>query len=320
MQPSGPRGPGGFFIGPKEARCSATAEGPIRVLIAEDETIIRMDLRGLLEKNGMMVVAEAADGAQAVELARATKPDVAILDLRMPRARRRRGCTAHLCRAAVADRDAHGVLRPPKRRAGARRRRLLVSRQAVPRDRCRAGGSRRDRATRRAASCPAGRGRDSDEGDLHEPAVAVGARVERPGRAAGGRVDRRARSRLGALQRRADVAAAPRCTGRAQHARIRRRRRRSARHHLAGRAHLRAARRRAREAVAREDRFLRPRASRRCDRPADRARPGACRAGACTRARRAARRSPSRRTARCATRAGSPRARRARRPRARAAG
>jgi two-component system, response regulator PdtaR len=58
--------------------------GPLRVLIAEDETIIRMDLRGLLEKNGMMVVAEAANGAHAVELARAETPDVAILDLRMP--------------------------------------------------------------------------------------------------------------------------------------------------------------------------------------------------------------------------------------------
>lgn len=58
--------------------------GPLRVLIAEDETIIRMDLRGLLEKNGMMVVAEAANGAQAVELARSETPDVAILDLRMP--------------------------------------------------------------------------------------------------------------------------------------------------------------------------------------------------------------------------------------------
>jgi AmiR/NasT family two-component response regulator len=57
---------------------------PLRVLIAEDETIIRMDLRGLLEKNGFMVVAEAADGAQAVELARTASPDVAILDLRMP--------------------------------------------------------------------------------------------------------------------------------------------------------------------------------------------------------------------------------------------
>jgi two-component system, response regulator PdtaR len=58
--------------------------GPLRVLIAEDETIIRMDLRGLLEKNGMMVVAEAANGVQAVELARTEMPDVAIVDLRMP--------------------------------------------------------------------------------------------------------------------------------------------------------------------------------------------------------------------------------------------
>jgi response regulator NasT len=57
---------------------------PLRVLIAEDETIIRMDLRGLLEKNGFMVVAEAANGVQAIELARAAAPDVAILDLRMP--------------------------------------------------------------------------------------------------------------------------------------------------------------------------------------------------------------------------------------------
>jgi AmiR/NasT family two-component response regulator len=60
------------------------AVGPLRVLIAEDETIIRMDLRGLLEKNGMMVVAEAANGLQAVELAGTETPDVAILDLRMP--------------------------------------------------------------------------------------------------------------------------------------------------------------------------------------------------------------------------------------------
>jgi response regulator NasT len=60
------------------------ATGPLRVLIAEDETIIRMDLRGLLEKNGMMVVAEASNGLQAVELARSEMPDIAILDLRMP--------------------------------------------------------------------------------------------------------------------------------------------------------------------------------------------------------------------------------------------
>jgi AmiR/NasT family two-component response regulator len=58
---------------------------PVRVLIAEDETIIRMDLRGLLEKNGFQVVAEAGDGEQAVELARTSDPDVAVIDLRMPK-------------------------------------------------------------------------------------------------------------------------------------------------------------------------------------------------------------------------------------------
>ena len=56
----------------------------MKVLIAEDETIIRLDLRGLLEQNGMTVCAEARDGAEAVELARKLEPDVALLDLRMP--------------------------------------------------------------------------------------------------------------------------------------------------------------------------------------------------------------------------------------------
>ena len=57
---------------------------PLRVLIAEDETIIRLDLRGILEQHGMIVVAEARNGAEALELARAERPDVALLDLRMP--------------------------------------------------------------------------------------------------------------------------------------------------------------------------------------------------------------------------------------------
>ena len=56
----------------------------MRVLIAEDETIIRLDLRGLLEKHGLVVCGEARDGAEAVELARQLEPDVAVLDLRMP--------------------------------------------------------------------------------------------------------------------------------------------------------------------------------------------------------------------------------------------
>jgi response regulator NasT len=57
----------------------------LRILIAEDETIIRLDLKELLEGAGFQVVAEARDGLEAVELARETAPDVAILDVKMPR-------------------------------------------------------------------------------------------------------------------------------------------------------------------------------------------------------------------------------------------
>ena len=60
------------------------ASGPLRVLLAEDETIIRLDLRQLLERHGLVVAAEARNGIEAVELARETEPDVALLDLRMP--------------------------------------------------------------------------------------------------------------------------------------------------------------------------------------------------------------------------------------------
>ena len=57
----------------------------MRILIAEDETIIRLDLRELLERAGFEVCAEARDGIEAVELARSVEPDVAILDVKMPR-------------------------------------------------------------------------------------------------------------------------------------------------------------------------------------------------------------------------------------------
>ena len=56
----------------------------MNVLIAEDETIIRLDLKALLEKNGFRVCGEARNGAEAVELARTCEPGVALLDLRMP--------------------------------------------------------------------------------------------------------------------------------------------------------------------------------------------------------------------------------------------
>jgi response regulator NasT len=57
----------------------------VRILIAEDETIIRLDLRNLLEDAGHEVCAEARDGAEAVELAREHGPELAILDVKMPR-------------------------------------------------------------------------------------------------------------------------------------------------------------------------------------------------------------------------------------------
>jgi CheY-like chemotaxis protein len=57
----------------------------VRILVAEDETIIRLDLRDLLERSGFDVCAEARDGEEAVELARSAQPDLAIMDVKMPR-------------------------------------------------------------------------------------------------------------------------------------------------------------------------------------------------------------------------------------------
>jgi two-component system, response regulator PdtaR len=57
----------------------------VRILIAEDETIIRLDLRELLERAGHEVVAEARDGEEAVALAREHSPELAVLDVKMPR-------------------------------------------------------------------------------------------------------------------------------------------------------------------------------------------------------------------------------------------
>lgn len=61
-----------------------TASRPTRVLIAEDEALIRLDLREMLEEEGFEVVAEVADGASAVRLTRELSPDLVILDVKMP--------------------------------------------------------------------------------------------------------------------------------------------------------------------------------------------------------------------------------------------
>ncbi len=56
----------------------------MRVLIAEDEALIRMDLREMLEEEGHEVVGEAGDGRRALELARELAPDVVFMDIEMP--------------------------------------------------------------------------------------------------------------------------------------------------------------------------------------------------------------------------------------------
>ena len=56
----------------------------IRVVIAEDEAIIRLDLRETLEEEGYDVVGESGRGDHALELVRELKPDIAILDIKMP--------------------------------------------------------------------------------------------------------------------------------------------------------------------------------------------------------------------------------------------
>jgi response regulator NasT len=61
-----------------------TSSEPRRVVIAEDEALIRMDLAEMLAEEGYDVVGQAADGARAVELAEQERPDLVILDVKMP--------------------------------------------------------------------------------------------------------------------------------------------------------------------------------------------------------------------------------------------
>jgi len=56
----------------------------VRIVVAEDEALIRMDLVEMLSEAGYQVVAQASDGGQAIELVREYQPDLAILDVKMP--------------------------------------------------------------------------------------------------------------------------------------------------------------------------------------------------------------------------------------------
>jgi response regulator NasT len=62
----------------------ATSKGPVRILVAEDEALIRMDLVEMLQEAGYSVVAQATNGEEAIALATEHQPDLAILDVKMP--------------------------------------------------------------------------------------------------------------------------------------------------------------------------------------------------------------------------------------------
>ncbi len=57
---------------------------PVKVLLADDHQIVRQGLKALLEQEGFAVVGEAADGYEAIRLAKDTHPDIAVMDLSMP--------------------------------------------------------------------------------------------------------------------------------------------------------------------------------------------------------------------------------------------
>jgi response regulator NasT len=57
---------------------------PTRIIIAEDDTLIRMDLKEELQKQGYLVVGDVGDGESAVNLTRELRPDLVVMDIRMP--------------------------------------------------------------------------------------------------------------------------------------------------------------------------------------------------------------------------------------------
>jgi response regulator NasT len=61
-----------------------TTKSPVRILVAEDEALIRMDLVEMLEEAGYHVIAQATNGEEAIALATEHQPDLAILDVKMP--------------------------------------------------------------------------------------------------------------------------------------------------------------------------------------------------------------------------------------------
>ena len=74
----------GIGTGTEAAAAAAAATTPPRVVVADDQALVRTGFRMILAADGIEVVAEAADGGQAVDAVRRTRPDVVLMDIRMP--------------------------------------------------------------------------------------------------------------------------------------------------------------------------------------------------------------------------------------------
>ena len=168
---------------PTVSRSSEGANGvPTRVVIAEDEAIIRLDLKEILEEEGYEVVGETGRGDEAVELVRACGPTSPSSTSRC-RAWTASRPPAHHRRAALRRAHAHRVLPARARRAGPRRRRAGLPGEAVPEERPHPGD--RGGASGASPSCGARAARSRSSG------AARGPQDHRPGQ---GRADGRARA------------------------------------------------------------------------------------------------------------------------------